>query len=150
MRLQGLSFTGKWRWVHCAALFAFCATFSSAAHAAVSVVINRPTQSINVLIDNSLVARWPVSTARRGYITPPGVYRARRLERIWYSSKYESSPMPYSIFFRGGYAIHGTYEIRRLGSPVSHGCVRLHTAHARKLFNLVRETGASAARIIVR
>ena len=67
-----------------------------------------------------------VSTARRGYRTPVGKYRPTRLERMWYSSKYENSPMPYSIFFLGGYAIHGTYEVKRLGRAVSHGCIRLH------------------------
>jgi lipoprotein-anchoring transpeptidase ErfK/SrfK len=49
--------------------------------------------------------------------------------------------MPHSIFFHGGYAIHGTYEIKRLGRPVSHGCVRLHPSNAAKLFSLVREYG---------
>ena len=68
---------------------------------------------------------WRVSTARPGYRTPVGKYRPTRLERMWYSSKYENSPMPYSIFFLGGYAIHGTYEVKRLGRAVSHGCIRL-------------------------
>ena len=47
--------------------------------------------------------------------------------------------MPYSIFFDGGYAIHGSYEISHLGRPASHGCVRLHPKHAAVLFALVRE-----------
>lgn len=38
--------------------------------------------------------------------------------------------MPHSIFFHGGYAIHGSYEINRLGGPASHGCIRLHPANA--------------------
>ena len=59
--------------------------------------------------------QWPVSTARTGYNTPNGTYRPQRLERSWFSSLYYNSPMPYSIFFHGGYAIHGRYEINRLG-----------------------------------
>jgi hypothetical protein len=47
--------------------------------------------------------------------------------------------MPYSIFFNGGYAIHGSYEISRLGRPASHGCIRLHPSNAAILFALVQE-----------
>lgn len=93
---------------------------------------------------------WRVSTARRGYHTPVGKYRPTRLERMWYSSKYENSPMPYSIFFLGGYAIHGTYEVRRLGRAVSHGCVRLHPDNARQLFELVKSYGRANTVITIR
>jgi hypothetical protein len=47
--------------------------------------------------------------------------------------------MPYSIFFDGGYAIHGSYEISHLGRPASHGCIRLHPQNAALLFALVKE-----------
>jgi lipoprotein-anchoring transpeptidase ErfK/SrfK len=93
---------------------------------------------------------WRVSTARPGYRTPVGKYRPTRLERMWYSSKYENSPMPYSIFFLGGYAIHGTYEVKRLGRAVSHGCIRLHPDNARKLFSLVKTYGARNTVITIR
>jgi lipoprotein-anchoring transpeptidase ErfK/SrfK len=93
---------------------------------------------------------WRVSTARPGYRTPVGKFRPIRLERIWYSSKYENSPMPYSIFFLGGYAIHGTYEVRRLGRAVSHGCVRLAPHNARKLFELVKSYGRANTVISIR
>jgi lipoprotein-anchoring transpeptidase ErfK/SrfK len=93
---------------------------------------------------------WRVSTARPGYRTPVGKYRPTRLERMWYSSKYENSPMPYSIFFLGGYAIHGTYEVKRLGRAVSHGCIRLHPDNARKLFSLVKSYGARNTVITIR
>lgn len=116
--------------------------------------------SVNVTIDLSdqrmyvsapgRTYTWATSTARRGYRTPVGTYRPIRLERTWYSRKYNMSPMPYSIFFRGGYAIHGTTEIKSLGRPASHGCVRLHPDNARILFDLVRRFGKSATRIVVR
>jgi lipoprotein-anchoring transpeptidase ErfK/SrfK len=79
-----------------------------------------------------------VSTARWGYRTPNGTYRPQRLARKWFSRQYDWSPMPYSIFFDGGYAIHGSYEISRLGSPASHGCIRLHPDNAAALFALVK------------
>ena len=127
-----------------------CMAAWSPAEAGVLVVIHRPTQTMDVTVDGGFFARWPVSTARRGYVTPAGAYRPVRLERMWRSSKYEWAPMPHSIFFRGGYAIHGTLETRALGRPVSHGCVRLAPDHARQLFDLVRHEGAGGTRIIVR
>jgi lipoprotein-anchoring transpeptidase ErfK/SrfK len=93
---------------------------------------------------------WIVSTARRGYRTPIGTFRPLRLERVWYSTVYDNAPMPYSVFFHRGYAIHGTIEISKLGRPVSHGCVRLHPDNARMLFELIRRYGRSATTIVVR
>ncbi len=85
---------------------------------------------------------WPVSTARRGYRTPQGNFPARGLQRMHYSSKYDNAPMPHSIFFSGGYAIHGTYATGALGRPASHGCVRLSPGQASLLYGMVRREGA--------
>ena len=123
---------------------------ASARAAQVEVVIDLSDQRMRVAVDGSPLYAWPVSTARPGYVTPTGRYRPIRLERSWYSRKYDNAPMPYSIFFRGGYAIHGTTEIGRLGRPVSHGCVRLHPDNARRLFNLVAKAGRNATTIVVR
>ena len=95
------------------------------------------------------VYRWSVSTARSGYFTPRGTYRPQRTARMWYSRKYEMSPMPHSIFFKGGYAIHGTNYIKRLGTPASHGCIRLHPDNAATLFSLVEANGMADTQIIV-
>jgi hypothetical protein len=84
---------------------------------------------------------WPISTARAGYRTPRGTYRPQALVRMHYSRKYHMSPMPHSIFFAGGYAIHGTYETRWLGRPASHGCIRLAPGHAAQLYYLVQREG---------
>ncbi len=100
-----------------------------------------------VYVDGFLEYQWPVSTARNGYSTPSGVYRPTGFDRYHRSSKYNNSPMPHSIFFRGGYAIHGSYEVRHLGRPASHGCIRLHPEHASELYYLVRNSGGT--RIIV-
>jgi lipoprotein-anchoring transpeptidase ErfK/SrfK len=58
-----------------------------------------------------------------------------------YSKKYDNAPMPHSIFFKGGYAIHGTYDVRKLGRPASHGCVRLHPDDAAVLYEIVEYYG---------
>jgi hypothetical protein len=119
-----------------------------AADAEVLVTVDKSTQRLSVRVDGELRYQWPVSTARMGYNTPNGVYGPERLERKWFSRKYDWSPMPYSIFFNGGYAIHGSYEIPHLGRPASHGCIRLHPKNAAVLFALVREHRA-ATRIVV-
>jgi lipoprotein-anchoring transpeptidase ErfK/SrfK len=107
------------------------------------------SQTMTVSKAGRVIHTWKVSTARRGYSTPRGSWRPTRMHRMWYSRKYEMSPMPYSVFFRGGYAIHGTGYVKQLGRPASHGCVRLATANAAQFYSLVRETGPGNTRIIV-
>ena len=94
------------------------------AWATANIHIDLSTQTMHVDSDSGSYT-WPVSTARAGYSTPRGSYAPTGMERMHYSRKYHMSPMPYSIFFRGGYAIHGTYATGALGSPASHGCVRV-------------------------
>jgi lipoprotein-anchoring transpeptidase ErfK/SrfK len=124
-------------------------TMVGAAHANVVVTIDKSQQIMSVAVDGTTRYSWPVSTARAGYSTPNGVYHPQMMARSWFSRKYYNSPMPHSIFFHGGYAIHGSYEISRLGGPASHGCVRLHPSHAATLFALVKSEGTSHTRIVV-
>src|SRR5437016_11928634 len=88
---------------------------AGAARASVLVSIDKSTQRMWVSVDGVPRYHWAVSTGRAGYGTPSGTYRPQRLERTWFSKEYYNSPMPHSIFFHGGYAIHGSYEIHRLG-----------------------------------
>jgi lipoprotein-anchoring transpeptidase ErfK/SrfK len=111
--------------------------------------IDISSQRMDVFVDGSPRYSWAVSTARPGYRTPVGQYRAQRLEAMWFSRKYDNSPMPHSIFFHGGFAIHGTNYVKRLGTPASHGCVRLHPDNAAALFSLVRSNGMGSTQIIV-
>ena len=112
------------------------------------MTVDKTAQRLSVDVDGARRYDWPVSTARWGYRTPNGVYRPERLARKWFSRKYDWSPMPYSIFFDGGYAIHGSYEVSRLGRPPSHGCIRLHPNNAKILFDLV-QTHARETRIVI-
>jgi lipoprotein-anchoring transpeptidase ErfK/SrfK len=123
---------------------------STAADAAIVVQIDRAAQRMAVIVDGAPRYNWRVSTARRGYITPPGTYHPEMLARRWFSRKYYNSPMPHSIFFYGGFAIHGSYEISHLGRPASHGCVRLDPSNAAILFGLVQREGTAATTIVVR
>ncbi|MFY9642338.1 MAG: L,D-transpeptidase [Rhodomicrobium sp.] len=124
-----------------------CGAVISGADARVVVHVSKSRQMMYVYVDGYLEHSWPVSTARGGYSTPSGSYRPTGFDPYHRSSKYHNSPMPYSIFFQGGYAIHGSYDIRDLGRPASHGCIRLHPDDAAELYGLVR--GSDGTRIIV-
>jgi hypothetical protein len=116
------------------------------AQAGVDVRVNIATQRMTVTTTDGEVHNWAISSGRKGFRSPNGVYRPTRLERSWYSRKYGGA-MPHSVFFRGGYAIHGTTAVGALGRPASHGCIRLHPANAAKLFALVKKHGADQTRI---
>ena len=135
--------------VLCAATLALFAGLPASAYAAVVVTVDKSTQRMSVAVDGTPRYNWAVSTGRSGYGTPSGTYAPTRLERSWFSRQYYNSPMPHSIFFHGGYAIHGSYEISRLGGPASHGCIRLHPSNAATLYRLVKEHGAGSTRIVV-
>lgn len=106
-------------------------------------------QTMTVTRQGRVLYKWKVSTARRGYVTPRGTWRPKRMHKMWYSRKYEMSPMPFSVFYHGGYAVHGTGAVKQLGRPASHGCVRLQTANAATFYSLVREVGMGNTRIVV-
>ena len=131
------------------AAFLCALALTTSASAAIVVDINRAAQRMAVTVDGAPRYNWRVSTARRGYITPPGTYQPEMLARHWYSRKYYNSPMPHSIFFYGGFAIHGSYEISHLGRPASHGCVRLDPGNAAILFGLVQREGMAATTIVI-
>lgn len=114
-------------------------------HAGVVVSIDKSSQRMSVTVNGQRRHSWAVSTGTGGG-PPSGVYRPQRLERHWYSRKFGRAPMPHAIFFHGGYAIHGTNHVARLGRRASHGCVRLHPSNAATLFAIVRSQGA---RIVV-
>ena len=133
-------------------LFAAAATTvlaAAPAKASVTVHIDKYAQRMTVSIDGRPRYNWPVSTGRSGYGTPSGVFRPQLMARRWFSRKYYNSPMPHAIFFYHGFAIHGTYELSRLGGPASHGCVRLHPSHAAALFSLIERDGRSHTRIVI-
>ena len=111
--------------------------------------VNVGSQTMEVMRQGRVIHTWKVSTARRGYITPRGQWRPIRMHKMWYSRKYDNAPMPYAVFYYGGYAIHGTNAVSRLGTPASHGCVRLETVNAQKFYTLVREIGPGKTKVIV-
>jgi lipoprotein-anchoring transpeptidase ErfK/SrfK len=122
---------------------------ASSAFGEVVVRVDLSEQRMSVSRDGEPYANWAISSGKAGYSTPIGTYRPTVMQRMHRSSKYNNAPMPYSIFFRGGYAIHGTSATGRLGRRASHGCIRLSTPNAATLYNLVKAEGATNTRIVI-
>ncbi|WP_315926449.1 L,D-transpeptidase [Mesorhizobium sp. SP-1A] len=141
--------------IHIAAAFAGSAILLAAAEntarAADSLVarISLSRQTMQVLAEGRPAFEWKVSTAGSGFVTPTGSFRPTRMHEIWYSKKYDNAPMPHAVFFSGGYAVHGTSQIARLGRPASHGCVRLHPDAAADFYELVEAFGPTHTRIMI-
>ena len=147
MRLHHFAFT----------LFAFplaaiiaLVTFAQAAHANVMIIIDKSAQKMTVTVNGEDRYTWPVSTGRNGYDTPSGDFQPFRMEKDHFSREWDDAPMPNSIFFtKIGHAIHGTYEVKRLGNPASHGCVRLSPQNAATLYDLVADTGLENTQVVL-
>ena len=114
----------------------------SAAHAAVAITIDKNEQRMSVVVDGVTKYNWPVSSGNPSHETPNGNFRTFRMEEDHYSKEFDDAPMPHSIFFtKQGHAVHGTDSVNRIGTPASHGCVRLSRANAQTLWDLVKTEG---------
>ena len=132
-----------------AAVAALGCSSVQAASASLVARVDVAAQKMTVTHYGKVLYEWPVSTAATGYITPRGEYRPQRMHKLWLSRKYDNAPMPFAVFYDRGWAVHGTAAVGRLGSPASHGCVRLATPNAEAFYTLVRQVGPGNTRIIV-
>ena len=114
------------------------------------VNIDKSTQEMTVFVDGIEQYSWKVSTGRPEYATPSGTYTPTSMNEMWYSKQWDNSPMPHAIFFmKDGHAIHGTHEVKNLGKPASHGCVRLAPENATILYDLVKENGLQNTQVVL-
>lgn len=120
------------------------------AFANILIQIDKPSQTMTVSVDGQVHYRWRVSTGATGYSTPTGTFKPFRMEVMHYSQEWDNAGMPHSIFFTTrGHAVHGSNH-PGLGTPVSHGCVRLTLSNAATLFQLVSAKGMADTTVIVR
>ena len=122
---------------------------ATGAAADVRAVVDLSDQEMTVWLDGTPEWVWPVSTARADKVTPIGTFTPYLLERMHYSTLYDNAPMPWSIFFTGNFAIHGTTQVDKLGTPASAGCVRLAPENAKLLYEAVKAAGLSETRVVV-
>ena len=114
------------------------------------IEVDLSDQAMTVRRDGEEIHAWPVSTAREGKCTPVGEYVPYLMKRVHYSTLYDWAPMPWSIFFSGNYAIHGTTAVEALGAPASAGCIRLAPENAEVLFGEVAEVGLAETLVVIR
>ena len=116
-----------------------------------TVSLSTQTMVVEVTRNNGSVdtAVWPVSTGKAGFETPMGAFQPTVLSIDHKSKTYDDAPMPFAVFFTGGYAIHATDAVSRLGKPASHGCVRLAPENAAAFFKLVQTYGKWNTKIVI-
>ena len=120
------------------------------ASANILITIDKSSQRMTVAVNGETRWNWRVSTGRAGRETPSGKFQAFRMEADHFSKEFDDAPMPHSIFFtKIGHAIHGSFDIRHLGTPASHGCVRLDPANASKLYALVQQDGVLNTTVVL-
>lgn len=111
------------------------------------VLINLTQQAFAAYNENGKKLKWgPVSPGKRWCAdvgrpckTVVGTFKVYRKGGSGCKSyKYDNAPMPYCMFFRGGYAMHGSWLP---GHPASHGCVRMFTDDAKWLNHSFVSTG---------
>lgn len=138
--------------IFCASLLAagLALPLSAPSYADIVITVDKTAQRMTVAVDGAPRYDWAVSTGRGGYDTPNGTFKPNRMDADHMSQEWDNAPMPHSIFFDlKGHAIHGFFDTKHLGLPVSHGCVRLTPAHAATLFDLVKAEGMAQTTVIV-
>lgn len=116
---------------------------------AVVANVNLTTQKMTVSVNGKVQYTWAVSSGLPAFPTPRGKFTATWMSKMHYSKQYDDAPMPHSVFFKDGAAIHGTSATRALGRPASHGCVRLAPGNAATFYGLVQRYGITKTRVIV-
>jgi hypothetical protein len=112
--------------------------------------IDKTKQQMTVFLDGVASYDWPVSTGNAGYSTPSGTFTPTSMNEIWYSKEWDNAPMPHAVFFmKDGYAIHGSHEVKHLGKPASHGCVRISLQNAATLYALVAKSGLKNTQVVL-
>jgi lipoprotein-anchoring transpeptidase ErfK/SrfK len=107
------------------------------AHRGRWIEVNLSRQRLIAWENGRVVYSTAISSGKRGTPTRRGVfaiqskYRAKTMR----GRGYVAPNVPYTMFYSGGYAIHGAYWHNRFGRPVSHGCVNLPVGQARRLYS---------------
>lgn len=114
-----------------------------------NIDIDLTKQRMTLTEYGKVAGTWPISSGAEGHRSPTGTFRPIWSSKMWYSKQYDNAPMPHSVFFNGGVAMHATQSVGRLGTPASHGCIRQSPANAEKTYKLVAKHGNSHVKIVV-
>ena len=132
------------------ALISAAQFFPDSARAELLITVDKSTQQMTVTQDGAELYVWPVSTGMPGYDTPSGDYKPFRMEKDHFSREWDDAPMPNSIFFTTqGHALHGSNHVKAIGTPASHGCVRLEPRNSAILWDLVKHEKMANTRVVL-
>jgi len=100
------------------------------------IVVVLHEQRVYAYENGRLVRSTLASTGVARYPTRVGQFRiyAKYLSTLMAGPGYYLPNVPYTMYYSGGYALHGTYWHNNFGHPMSHGCVNLPTSEARWLY----------------
>jgi lipoprotein-anchoring transpeptidase ErfK/SrfK len=98
------------------------------------VVISLSDQLAYLYRGDTLMAVSTISSGKDEKPTPTGIFSVLSKTPMHRSKKYDNAPMPFAQFFDpAGIAMHAGFNP---GRPASHGCVRLPSAFAKKLYGV--------------
>lgn len=98
------------------------------------VVVSLSDQMAYLYRGDTLVAASTISSGKEGKDTPTGIFSVLDKRPMYRSKKYDNAPMPWmQRIDQYGIALHAGYNP---GEPASHGCVRLPSAFAKKLYTV--------------
>lgn len=98
------------------------------------VVISLTDQLAYLYRGETLMAVATISSGQPGRDTPTGIFTVLGKKPMHRSKKFDNAPMPFTQFIDTyGVALHAGYNP---GHPASHGCVRLPSAFAKKLYSV--------------
>jgi lipoprotein-anchoring transpeptidase ErfK/SrfK len=113
------------------------------AHGPLIIAVSIDQQKVRIYDANGFFAASPVSTGMKGHSTPMGVFSVIQKHRLHHSNIYSNAPMPYMQRITwSGVAMHAGVLP---GYPASHGCIRMPTAFAVKMWNWTK----MGARVII-
>jgi len=114
-----------------------------------SAKIDLTSQTVTVSEHGKTLHIWKISSGTQDFQTPTGTFRPQWMAKMWYSKTYDNAPMPHSVFFHDGVALHATQATHLLGRPASRGCVRLAPKNAEAFYALVQKHGMAQTQIQV-
>ncbi|HET6763348.1 MAG TPA: L,D-transpeptidase [Longimicrobiaceae bacterium] len=114
--------------------------------------LNIPAQRLVLFDGDSAIRRYTISVGQPGHDTPDGEFTIQRAEwnpwwrppeRDWAKDDKVTPPGPdnpmgrVKLFFAPYYYLHGTPHEKELGTPASHGCVRMRNTDVIELATIL-------------
>ena len=109
--------------------------------------VDLSSQRMNVYVEGRKKYSWSIASGKRGWRTPTGAYTPITSYRKKYVKRWNMT-LPYAVVLKSsGIAVHGSNG--PMGSPRSHGCIRLSVANAAKFYKLVGRHGLWGTKVII-